>query len=155
MTITRQTPRGVRLNNPGNIRHSAVSWKGQSTLQDDPDFVRFDPRDDADPDDAFWGIRAIMKIIINYQRQHDLETVRAIISRWAPPVENNTQAYFEDVAKRVGVGIDDHIDVEVPDLLIHLAEAIVYHENGKSPDPTLPYWFDETVYVAAAQSALT
>lgn len=140
-------PRGVRLNNPGNIRLNDISWQGMSTLQDDPDFVRFD--------EALYGIRALMKILVSYQRKYELETVRAMINRWAPPNENDTTAYFEAVAKMVGVGVDDHIDVEVPDILIRLSQAIAFHENGKSPDPTLPYWFDDGVYEDAVKSALT
>lgn len=139
-------PRGVRLNNPGNIRRNAIAWLGESTLQDDPDFLRFDT--------AEYGIRALMKILINYQRTEDIEHVQGLISRWAPPSENDTGSYVVDVAAHVGVKPTDYIDVEVPENLIRLAQAIAFHENGKCPDPTLPWWFPDETYETAATLAL-
>lgn len=139
-------PRGIRLQNPGNIRRNHIAWLGESTLQDDPDFLRF-----TDPE---YGIRAIMKILINYQLKEDIEHVQGIISRWAPTNENNTDAYIKDVAAHVGVKPTAYLDVEVPENLIRLAQAIAHHENGKCPDPTLPWWYPDETYEAAAGLAL-
>lgn len=91
-----QRPRGIRNNNPGNIRHGA-NWHGLN-----PDGRKIDP--------AFCvfttsvaGIRALAKVLINYKRIHGLNTVRQIISRYAPPNENQTTAYIQSVAKQLGV----------------------------------------------------
>ncbi len=46
-----------------------------------------------------WGIRALVKIIQTYERKYSLDTVRGIINRWAPPVENDTGSYISQVAK--------------------------------------------------------
>lgn len=139
-------PRGIRHNNPGNIRRTKTAWQGESTLQDDPDFIRFD--------DAQHGLRALMKTLITYQEKYDIEHVQGLILRWAPPSENNTAAYITAVAERVGVKPMDYISVEIPENLIRLAQAITRHENGKCPDPTLPWWYPDETYEKAAEMAL-
>lgn len=138
------TPRGIRLNNPGNIDRNATAWQGMSTLQDDPRFIRFD--------DPKYGLRALMKILLTYFHKYNLNTVESIISKYAPPVENATDSYINAVASRINVQPKDPIHVEK--YLVPLAQAIVVHENGKCPDPTLPYWYPETTYREASTMAL-
>ena len=140
------TPRGIALNNPMNIEKNSIAWQGESTLNDDPTFIRFETPE--------MGLRAGMKTLLTYQRKDDLEHIAAFITRYAPPVENNTTAYINDVCARCGVGPTDYFDVEVPDNLIKLAQAIVIHEQGKCPDTTTPFWYDEPTYEAAAKMAL-
>lgn len=118
-------PRGVRNNNPGNIIQSGIAWQGKLANPDDPRFEQFDTAQN--------GIRALAKLVISYQDKHGLRTVRGIINRWAPPVENNTTAYVIAVANAVGVKPDDIIDVHRPDTLVALATAIIRHENGEQP----------------------
>lgn len=60
-------PRGIRNNNPGNIRHSD-QWKGLTPEQPDPDFCTFSTPE--------YGIRAMGVILLNYQRKHGLKTIR-------------------------------------------------------------------------------
>ena len=118
--------RGLRNNNPGNIRHSPTTWRGQARSQPDKAFVSF-----LGPE---WGLRAMAKILMTYQSR-GIDTVREIIDRWAPPVENNTRAYVDSVCKQVGVAPDKVINVQDPDQLIPLLQAIVLHENGSQPIP--------------------
>jgi hypothetical protein len=115
-------PRGIRNNNPGNIRHSDTVWYGQALNQDDPAFVQF-----SDPE---YGIRAIAKILLTYQRD-GLNSVQGIINRWAPPSENDTDAYVQAVCNGCGVASTSPIDVraELPGLI----KAIIQHENGEQP----------------------
>lgn len=140
------SPRGIRINNPGNIRRDATAWQGESTLQDDPDFLRFDTPE--------LGLRALMKIIINYQAKYEIEHIQGLIYRWAPPSENDSNAYVADIASHCCVAPTAYFDVEVPDNLIRIAQAIVHHENGNCPDPTLPYWYPDETFEAAAGLAL-
>lgn len=119
---SRYYPRGIRNNNPGNIRHGD-SWRGMAANQPDPAFVTF-----VAPE---YGIRAMGKVLVNYERLHGLNTVAGIIDRWAPPTENNTHAYQLNVAERLGVGINDPIDVKAK--LPQLVPAIIQHENGLQP----------------------
>lgn len=118
-------PRGIRNHNPGNIRRSADPWQGLAKDQNDDAFFQF-----AEPK---WGIRALARVLISYQDRHGLRTVRAIISRWAPPVENKTSSYIDHVAHRLGVGADDPLDIHDYRVLRGLVEAIIAHENGQQP----------------------
>ncbi|EOG2038192.1 structural protein [Pseudomonas aeruginosa] len=121
-------PRGIRNFNPGNIRHAkGTRWQGMSANQNDSAFVQF-----TGPQ---WGIRAIARTLITYQDKHALRTIRQIISRWAPPSENNTESYIRQVAARVGVAPDARIDVYDYRTMRTLVEAIVRHENGPGPLP--------------------
>ena len=136
-------PRGIANNNPTNIRRSDTVWAGQSPDQTDPDFVQFvDPRH---------GLRAGMKTLMAYQHVHGLNTVKQIISRWAPSVENDTSAYVEDVANRCGVGPDTPLSLDDANVLARLTQAIVRHENG--PCPTAPGWYPDQLYIQAATDA--
>lgn len=115
------TPRGIRNNNPGNIRHSTTTWQGQSESQTDTDFVQFVS--------AEYGIRAIDKILSSYAKR-GLITLQDIISTWAPPSENDTQTYIADVADATGLQPDDAITIDLRPALI---AAIIQHENGTQP----------------------
>ena len=59
--------------------------------------------------------------------------MRKLITRWAPPNENNTDAYVNGVARSLGVAPDDPIRVE--EHLPALVVAIIQHENGQQPYP--------------------
>lgn len=116
--------RGERNNNPGNIERDATRWQGMSRDQSgDARFVVFKTPED--------GIRALAKVILSYCNQHGLNTVRGIINRWAPPVENDTGAYVKHVAERLSVGPDAMIDPTKPEVMEMLVSAIISHENGR------------------------
>ncbi len=124
--------RGLRNNNPGNIRHGQA-WQGRNPVQTDKSFIQFDS--------PVYGIRAINKILKTYSTIYGLNTVRGIISRWAPPVndkgkkENDTESYINSVAGRLGVEPDQIIDVRAR--AVALSQAIIKHENGLQPYPLL------------------
>lgn len=118
-------PRGVRLNNPGNIRKGRSNWKGMAAAQLDPSYVTFEG--------SKWGIRALAVLLKNY-RASGRKTVRQVIERWAPPTENNTAAYIKHVCSILGVTADQELDW--PDDLSRLAGAIIKHENGFNPYTT-------------------
>lgn len=139
-------PRGIANHNPGNIRRGTSAWQGMSLAQPDPDFISFDTPE--------YGLRALMKILLTYQDKDDIEHVQGMILRWAPPSENDTGAYVRDVCLHVGVKPDDYISLHVPENLIRMAQAITHHENGNSPDPTLPWWYPDETYETAAAMAL-
>lgn len=121
-----KTPRGIRNHNPGNIDRTADKWQGMAADQSsDSRFVVF-----VAPQ---WGIRAIVKVLLSYQRKHGIKTIRGIINRWAPPAENNTDAYVNQVAKACGVEPDDTIDIENKAVLRALVSSIIKHENGQQP----------------------
>ena len=92
--------RGLRNNNPLNIRRTATRWIGARIEQTDKSFVQFTS--------MAYGYRAAWKILQSYyerfSRQGKPFTVRNIISRWAPPTENDTEAYIISVLKLGSLG---------------------------------------------------
>lgn len=140
-------PRGIRNNNPGNIRRSGAPWQGErDDILDDSEFAVF-----VSP---LYGIRALMKLLLTYQDRHALNTVRAIINRYAPPHENDTDAYISQVARHIGHGADETLDLHAPATLMALTQAIVTHENGRSPPSRPKYWYDGDLYQQAARLLL-
>lgn len=127
-------PRGIRNNNPGNIRWGD-NWQGliASHMRTDKSFCQFT--------EPVYGIRAICVILVNYGSKTGqpgiggpgIDTVREVIGRWAPPNENDTEAYIASVAKAVGVDANKHIDLTSPDVLRKMVPAIIQHENGAQP----------------------
>lgn len=116
--------RGERNNNPGNIERGTIRWQGMADDQSgDKRFIVFKTPED--------GIRALGKLLFNYQHIHGLTTVRQIVNRWAPPVENDTYSYVNAVASEVEVGPDDKIDLSDSTTLSKLVTAIIRHENGR------------------------
>jgi hypothetical protein len=129
--------RGIRSHNPGNIDYNPRNqWQGQLGLElgvAKPRFARFDSAEN--------GIRALAKLLINYRGKDGMpgvgapgiDTVRETISRWAPGSENDTEAYIRAVAKSVGVGPNDSIDIRHRQTLTRMVAAIIAHENGGNP----------------------
>lgn len=115
--------RGLRNNNPGNIRRSNDPWQGLSPTQTDSAFFQFV--------DAKYGIRAMTRIIDNYKKR-GLVTVEQIISTWAPPVENNTNSYINSVLKQTGWP-SGWVPVKHEGDYLGLIKAIIKHENGLNP----------------------
>ncbi|SMH60428.1 structural protein [Azospirillum agricola] len=138
-------PRGIRNNNPGNLRHGD-DWQGLSDRQPDPAFCTFD--------DPVFGLRALMRVLLNYRRKHKLRTISQAIARWAPPNENDTPAYIATVARRCGVNPDNAVDWSEPGMLGAMARAIVAHENGRSPANRPADWYELAIYSAAVRLAL-
>lgn len=130
--------RGIRNNNPGNIDYNARNqWQGQ--LPPDPAiekrFARFDTPEN--------GIRALAKLLLNYRGKDGIpavggpgiDTPLEFINRWAPSVENNTNAYVRAVAGALGVSPTTRIDIRNPVTLKSLVTSIIIHENGSNPYP--------------------
>lgn len=118
--------RGIRNNNPGNIRLSkGTVWQGQvpPSEQTDTAFVQFT--------DALYGIRAMARILRNYFAR-GVSSVRAIVSTWAPSNENDTESYIAAVSNALGVSPETTLSTnQLPQLIA----AIIKHENGKQPYP--------------------
>lgn len=136
-------PRGIRNNNPGNIRATSTAWRGER-VGADPAFEVF-----ATPED---GLRALARLLLTYWRRLGLRTVGAIVSRFAPPRENDTQAYIRHVAGAMGVRPDTPLALEDPAVLARLVKAIVRHENGLRADGTP--WYDDATIERAVDSAM-
>ena len=125
--------RGIRLKNPGNIEHSKrFQWDGEVYPQTElmPNNL---------PEDRFCqfetmehGCRAMARILGNYQRLHDRKTIYQMVHRWAPPVENDTQAYAKMVAKNLGRIPENEINfIEDPTIAVLMMKTMARMENGK------------------------
>ncbi len=117
----------VRCNNPLNIRYSKHNnWDGQVGCE--AGFCVFK--------NTAYGFRAAYKIITNYMRA-GLRTIEEIVTRWAPPCENDTKRYINFVCEQTLIP-SDH---ELTDLNIHdywtkiiILQAMAKMESGVDYD---------------------
>lgn len=122
--MTKQT-RGIRNNNPGNIRNSERNdWKGEVSKADKKDqaFEEFETMSD--------GVRAMMRLLQKYQRSYNLHTVKEIVERWAPRNENNTAAYVRTVCKEMQMPECCGLDLTDKGTMCALVDAMCFVENG-------------------------
>ena len=134
---TKGIPRGVRNQNPLNLRKSADKWQGLSPVQADAEYLSFV--------DAHHGIRAGARNLLTYYRKYKLSTVQGIVSRWAPPEDDNdTAAYVSSVCASLGVAAEDGLDLEDPSVLAALVTAMIRVECGSVP------YDNETIRTAVA-----
>ncbi|RHJ83568.1 hypothetical protein [Parabacteroides sp. AM08-6] len=120
-----KTTRGIRNNNPGNIRNSENSdWIGEVSKADKKDqaFEEFKT--------MAYGVRAMMKLLQKYQRSHNLHTIKELVGRWAPSNENNTSAYIKIVCQKMQVPESVGIDLSDKATMCALVDAMCYVENG-------------------------
>jgi hypothetical protein len=122
--------RGERNHNPANIEwNERTPWLGQV-----PDFERTDARF-CQFDDDLHGIRALCRVLLTYQRKDGCKTLEDIVNRFAPPDENDTDAYLNDVSERSGIAAHVLLNLEDQANLVAVANAIISHENGRNPYP--------------------
>lgn len=123
-------PRGIRNNNPLNIR-KGNNWKGEKKVQVDKAFEEFESMQ--------MGLRAGFIILRNYQRtslapKMRANTIRKIINRWAPASENDTLKYIKLVAKRSGLNPDELIAYRDKPRMLAVVEAMCFVECGQAID---------------------
>ena len=121
--------RGYRNHNPGNIRENKridYDWEGEARADSDGEFEEFDSPE--------FGIRAMARILKVYNTRHQLKSVRGMINRWAPPSENDTEAYIRAVCLRMGVKSSTRMDLNNNAVAMQsLIKSIIHHELGCQP----------------------
>ena len=123
---THPLTRAERNHNPGNIRRCGVRYRGERRPSCDPAFKEFESDE--------WGYRAMFVLLESYRRRYGIDTLRAIVTRWAPPIENDTESYIRFVAERAEVDPDAVLlprDVR----LRAITEAMSRFERGHEPSP--------------------
>lgn len=125
-------PLGLRQNNPGNLR----SW-GSAPVQNG--FARFNSTAE--------GLSAMAGNLVAYYNKYGAQTVRDIVSRWAPSSENDTQGYIAAIAKKLGVDAGQALNMKDPATLSRLMGAMIQQEQGYNP-------FGTAELMAAAQGRL-
>lgn len=119
-------PRGYRNNNPGNIRINGDLFQGEIRPSKDKSFKLFET--------MAYGYRAIFKILSNYYRNYKLDTIRKMIGRYAPPSENDTDAYIKAVSDYAGIPADDPININDREQMIRIVAGMSKVENGREAD---------------------
>ena len=128
--------RGLRNNNPLNIRNGYSRWEGKAKEQTDPAFVCFT--------NMAMGYRAAWKLFYSYMlRFRDKGQqfcLNNIIARWAPPSENNPSEYVRSIIRLTNYKICGQQNLPAPDtkegrlVLTEIISAMTCVENGISMD---------------------
>lgn len=116
--ITGSSSRGLRNNNPGNIKEDGTAWQG--AVGDDGTFYIFK--------DISWGLRALATDLANKIRG-GVNTIRLIVTKYAPPSENRTADYISAVSADSGFSADQLLNQDAATLHA-LVRAIIDHELG-------------------------
>lgn len=87
---------GYRQNNPGNIRNQGDVFDGETFSGNA--FKSFYTMG--------YGYRAMAILLFNYYRLYGDTTIRKLITRYAPPGENDTAGYIDFVRKQTGINPD-------------------------------------------------
>lgn len=114
--------RGIDNCNPGNIRLSKVFYRGEVQPSQDAAFKQFSSME--------WGYRAMFVLLDTYARRYGLNTIRGMISRYAPPSENNTEAYIAAVCEWTGIAADEVLDTRSRRDMVPIVVAMSRIENG-------------------------
>ena len=117
--------RGLRNNNPGNIRINSDKFLGEVIPSQDKSFKQFQT--------MAYGYRA-MFIDLSSKLKRGLNTIEKIINVYAPPFENNTKAYINSVSKWSEVPKDKVLSLNSGQEFIKIVAAMSRVENGKPAD---------------------
>lgn len=126
-------PRGIRNNNPLNIR-KGNNWKGERHPQKDKTFEEFESME--------MGVRAGFKLIKNYMSGYNgltqkFNTIEKIIKRWAPPSENNTRKYIERVSQLSGIPSKQILSFSQRSYMVAIVDAMIRVECGQAIDTSI------------------
>lgn len=120
-------PRGIRNNNPLNIRKGS-NWQGEKYPQDDKSFEQFESMQ--------YGVRAGFIILRRYISGYNgltqrFNTIEKIISRWAPASENDTRAYIAQVERLTGIPSRQQISFSQRSFMVAIVDAMIRVECGQ------------------------
>lgn len=118
--------RGLRNNNPGNIRLGSVRYKGERAKSSDSAFRQFESME--------WGYRAMFVLLHTYALKHNCRTLRSMINRYAPPIENHTENYIRRVAYATHLSPDEAISTTDQGVMTAVVAAMSEVENGVEAD---------------------
>ncbi len=121
--------RSIRNNNPLNIRRTKkCQWKGLAMRQTDTAFCQFETLE--------WGWRAALYLLTRtYYERYGLQTIRSIITRWAPPQDhNNTAAYILNVSRLTQIDANEPLGppAEHPARWQMVAAAMAIQASGSA-----------------------
>lgn len=120
--MAKSKSRGLRNNNPGNIRKNGIVYQGEVVPSKDEAFKQFTT--------MAYGYRAMFVVLHTYQRKYGINTIADMIIRYAPAIENHTTEYIRAVAEASGVPSTSHITTTNADVMIPVVAAMSRVENG-------------------------
>ena len=104
--------RGIDNCNPGNIRRSRVSYKGEVHPSQDKAFKQFESME--------WGYRAMFVLLDTYRVRYGLCTLR----------ENHTALYIDAVSDVTGIDPDEPLNTRCREDMVPVVAAMSRVENG-------------------------
>ena len=134
--MTDRQTRGQRNLNPLNIR-KGDKWQGLAAEQTDKEFCVFES--------PTFGFRAACKILQKYASR-GIVTIESIISRWAPPSENDTKAYIAAVCKTMKARPGDKVWPHDRTATCRLLYAMSRVESGEWPLDSIVRGYDLAQY---------
>ncbi|MCH3994277.1 MAG: structural protein P5 [Prevotella sp.] len=114
--------RGLRNNNPGNIRISGIKYQGEIRPSKDRNFKQFV--------NMSYGYRAMFVILRTYYNRYGLNTISKMIQRWAPSNENDTTAYITHVSVWSGIPKNATLEITSKAMMCAVVAAMSRMENG-------------------------
>ncbi len=114
--------RGLKNCNPGNIRQSPTKYLGEVQPSRDRAFKQFQS--------MAYGYRAMFVLLDAYHRQ-GYTTLRQMISRYAPPIENYTEGYIRFVSELALCSADMPLDTRNREQMLLIVAAMSRMENGQ------------------------
>lgn len=118
----RPIPRGIRNNNPLNIR-IGNTWLGEVQEPTDTSFEQFVSME--------YGIRAAMILLRRYIRHYKRTTIPQVIAAWAPASENDVQRYIDVICQLSAISPEDQLDYFNEEQMVRLVDAMAFHECGQ------------------------
>jgi hypothetical protein len=112
--------RGLRNNNPGNLRATSANQP-----QDSDGFRIFPTMDE--------GIEHANNQLNIYATRDGINTISGIVSKWAPKNENDTAAYIASVSKQTGI-TDPNAQLTEGDRASVLSAMFRHETNSLAPD---------------------
>lgn len=114
-------PRGIRNNNPLNIR-VGNTWFGEVSNPTDRWFEQFI--------EMRFGVRAAFILLYRYINRYKLYNITKICTRWAPKSENDTIKYIETVSKVSGIDVAQRLNFDDRMTMMKLFKGMCMAENG-------------------------
>ena len=117
---------GQRINNPMNLRQFGQGFLGDEGEEDS--FIKFQ--------DPAYSYRAADMVLDKYGRDYGINTIEDMISRYAPPSDDNpTEEYIDFVSQKTGIGSGDPIDLQDPELRAQLMAPMAMLESRTQISP--------------------
>ena len=114
--------RGLTNCNPGNIRRSKTRYVGERHPSRDSEYKEFES--------MAYGYRAMFVLLDTYSRRYGLCTIRQMLNRYAPPVENFTEGYIRFVCEKTGIAPDEMVNSRAARDMVPIVAAMSQIENG-------------------------